>query len=147
MADPSPYPDGYLFRHVRPRTESTTAGQGPAPQLMETFFATCPRGLEEILARELAVLGAPGARAVPGGAGFSGRLETCYRANLESRIASRVLWRVGAERYVSEHDIYQAARRLTWGEWFGPDQTLRVDLAAIRSPLRSLEFATLRIKD
>ena len=114
---------------------------------METFFATCPRGLEDALARELAALGAREARAVPGGAGFTGRWETGYRANLESRIASRVLWRVGSGRYATEDDIYQAARRLPWGDWIGPDQTLRVDLAAIRSPLRSLEFATLRIKD
>ncbi len=114
---------------------------------METFFATCPRGLEQLLADELTALGAREARAVPGGAGFTGHWEACYRANLESRIASRVLWRVGAGRYQGEDEIYQAARRLPWGDWFGPDQTLRVDLAAIRSPLKSLEFATLRIKD
>ncbi|HEX9178762.1 MAG TPA: THUMP domain-containing protein, partial [Burkholderiales bacterium] len=114
---------------------------------MEAFFATCPRGLEPVLAEELTALGAQDTRAAPGGASFRGSFEACYRANLESRVASRVLWRVGAARYASEDDIYRAAHGLDWGRWFGPDQTLRVDLAAVRSPLRSLDFATLRIKD
>jgi putative N6-adenine-specific DNA methylase len=114
---------------------------------METFFATCPRGLEPVLADELAALGAGDTRPAPGGASFRATFETCYRVNLESRVASRVLWRVGAARYAGEEDIYQAAYRLDWGGWFGPEQTLRVDLAAVRSPLRSLDFATLRIKD
>jgi putative N6-adenine-specific DNA methylase len=114
---------------------------------METFFATCPRGLEAVLAGELAALGARDTRTAPGGANFRGSFETCYRANLESRVASRVLWRVGAARYAGEEDVYRAAYRLDWGRWFGPEQTLRVDLAAVRSPLKSLDFATLRIKD
>lgn len=114
---------------------------------METFFATCPRGLEPVLAEELAALGAQDTRETPGGASFRGSFEACYRANLESRVASRVLWRVGGARYASEDDVYRAAHRLEWGRWFGPEQTLRVDLAAVRSPLRSLDFATLRIKD
>lgn len=114
---------------------------------MEAYFATCPRGLESILALELRSLGAPRAEAVPGGVEFSGDLETCYRANLESRVASRVLWRVKAGSYGSEDDVYRVARGVPWSRWFGPDQTLRVQVSAIHSPLRSLDFATLRIKD
>lgn len=114
---------------------------------METFFATCPRGLETVLAEELAALGALDPRPAPGGVGFRGSFEACYRANLESRVASRVLWRVSAARYATEEEIYRAAYGLDWGRWFGPEQTLRVDLAAVRSPLKSLDFATLRIKD
>ena len=114
---------------------------------METYFATCPRGLEPLLALELQSLGAPRTEAVPGGVEFSGSLETCYRANLESRIASRVLWRVKTGSYGSEDDVYRVARAVAWSRWFGPDQTLRVQVSAIHSPLRSLDFATLRIKD
>ncbi|MFH1494392.1 MAG: THUMP domain-containing protein, partial [Pseudomonadota bacterium] len=58
----------------------------------ENFFAPCPRGLESVLAAELAALGASGLQATDGGASFSGPFELCYRANLESRIASRILW-------------------------------------------------------
>jgi 23S rRNA (guanine2445-N2)-methyltransferase len=114
---------------------------------METFFATCPRGLEDVLSGELASLGVGGIAGTPGGVEFTGDLEACYRANLESRVASRVLWRVAGARYASEDDVYRAAHAVSWRDWFGPDQTLRVDVSAIRSPLKSLDFATLRIKD
>jgi len=59
---------------------------------MERFFATCPRGLEQVLAAELAALGGGDIKAVDGGASFGGDLALCYAANLESRVASRVLW-------------------------------------------------------
>ena len=59
------------------------------------FFAPCPRGLEALLASELSKLGARNAAVVPGGVAFSGDWRACYRANLWSRLASRVLWRGG----------------------------------------------------
>jgi len=114
---------------------------------MDRFFAPCPRGLEEALAAELAELGADPIRAADGGVAFGGPLELAYRANLESRLASRILWRVGNGAYRDEQDIYQLALDLDWPRWFRADRTLRVDVAATRSPLTSLEFATLRIKD
>ncbi len=114
---------------------------------MESYFATCPRGLESILALELESLGAVRPAVVPGGVEFSGTPETCYRANLESRVASRILWRVRSTSYASEDDVYRVARAVPWARWFGPHQTLRVQVSAIQSPLRSLDFATLRIKD
>jgi putative N6-adenine-specific DNA methylase len=114
---------------------------------MERFFSPCPRGLEDALAAELADLGAGGIARAEGGVGFEGAIELAYRANLESRLASRILWRVGGAGYRSENDIYASAYRLDWPRWFRADRTLRVDLAATRSPLKSLEFATLRIKD
>jgi len=85
--------------------------------------------------------------AVPGGVSFRGTWETCYRANLWSRIASRVLWQVHAFEYRSEDDIYARARALDWPRFFAVERSLRVNLTAQKSPLRSLEFATLRIKD
>lgn len=114
---------------------------------MDTFFATCPRGLEGVLAEELTALTAAEVRPVDGGVGFRGPYALCYRINLESRIASRVLWRVGQCRYRDENDIYAAAKKLHWAQWFGANQTIRVDTAAIKSPLRSIDFVTLRVKD
>ena len=114
---------------------------------MERFFAPCPRGLEGALGSELAGLGAAEITRAEGGVGFAGAIELAYRANLESRLASRILWRVGGAPYRSEGDIYDSAYGLDWPSWFRADRTLRVDVAATRSPLKSLEFATLRIKD
>lgn len=113
----------------------------------QRFFATCPRGLEAALAEELNELGLHGVAVDNAGVAFAGEWPDCQRANLMSRIASRILWRVGHGRYRSEDDIYRMAQALPWPSWFDVDRTIRVNVAAIRSPLRSLEFVTLRIKD
>ncbi|HEV2007468.1 MAG TPA: THUMP domain-containing protein, partial [Burkholderiales bacterium] len=114
---------------------------------MEHFFAPCPRGLEAVLAQELAALGAADIEVTDGGAHFTGPLTLCYRANLESRIASRILRRVAVAPYRSEEDIYQATLSLQWPLWFDVGHTIRVNVAALRCPLKSLDFVTLRIKD
>ncbi len=114
---------------------------------MEKFFATCPRGLEALLAEELRQLNAENIHAVGGGVEFGGDFPLCYRVNLESRIASRILWQVASARYRDEEDIYRTAFAPPWNEWFEPARTIRVDLSAIKSPLTSLNFATLKIKD
>ncbi|MEP7180973.1 MAG: THUMP domain-containing protein [Betaproteobacteria bacterium] len=115
--------------------------------MSERFFAPCPRGLEAPLAAELAVLGAQFVHPVDGGVGFAGPQDLAYRANLESRLASRILWQVAHGRYRNEDDLYKLAQRVDWGTHFKVDRTLRVDVAATRSPLQSLEFATLKVKD
>ena len=114
---------------------------------MERFFATCPRGLEPVLAAELRQLQAEKIRAVGGGVAFSGDFLLCYRANLESRIASRVLWQVATDDYRNEDDIYRTAFALPWTDWFEPARTIRVDVSATKSPLTSVNFVTLKIKD
>ena len=115
--------------------------------MTELFFAPCPRGLEGALAQELASLGAEHIRTTDGGAGFAGPFALAYRANLESRIASRVLWRVGEAPYRSEDDVYRAALALGWPQWFDAACTIRVNVTAQRCPLKSLDFVTLRVKD
>jgi putative N6-adenine-specific DNA methylase len=114
---------------------------------MENFFATCPRGLELLLAEELRQLQAEKIHAVGGGVGFGGDFFVCYRVNLQSRIASRVLWQVTNSCYRDEDDIYRAAYALPWTDWFEPVCTIRVDVSATKSPLTSLNFVTLKIKD
>ena len=114
---------------------------------MENFFATCPRGLEQLLAEELQQLKAENIHAAGGGVEFRGDFPLCYRANLESRIASRILWQVATDRYRNEDDIYRATYALQWNDWFEPELTIRVSVTATRSPLRSLGFVTLKIKD
>ena len=96
--------------------------------------------------QELAELGIT-ASAVPGGVAFGGGWEHCYRANLWSRIASRILWRIAEFDYRNEHDLYEAVKRVEWPRYFRVEHTLRVNVTAQKSPLKSLEFATLRIKD
>jgi len=113
----------------------------------ERFFAPCPRGLEALLAAELGELGAADIGTVEGGVGFSGTLSLAYCANLHSRIASRVLWEIGSGHYRNEEDVYRGVYALDWQRLFDPGLRVRVNVAAVASPLKSLEFITLRIKD
>ena len=121
-----------------------------------SFFCPCPRGMEAALAEELdeiAQLGkADGGtlkvhNQVPGGVHCSGTLADAMRMNLHSRIASRVLMRMAHAGYVNENDIYDLTLAQPWEDWFGIHHTIRIDVTAIKSPLRSLEFTTLKIKD
>ena len=98
-------------------------------------FAPCPRGLEPVLRQELADLGA------------TGDLTTLYRANLESRIASRVLWELAHAAYKTEQDVYTLAAGIPWPDWFTPARTIKVKVSARQCPLKSLDFVTLRVKD
>jgi putative N6-adenine-specific DNA methylase len=111
------------------------------------LFASCPRGLENPLAAELAGLGASGVQSVAGGVAFEGDTRVIYRANLESRIATRVLLRLFTLPYRSEEDIYRASYELDWPQRFEVGRSIRVYLTAQRCPLKSLDFLTLRIKD
>ena len=115
--------------------------------MTEHFFAPCPRGLESALAAELRALEAESAAPADGGVAFAGPLELAYRANLESRLASRILWQVAHGRYRDEDALYRLVHDVDWSRHFRGDRTLRVDVAATRSPLASLEFATLKVKD
>ncbi|SDQ89293.1 THUMP domain-containing class I SAM-dependent RNA methyltransferase [Paraburkholderia tuberum] len=119
------------------------------------FFLPCPRGLEAPLAAELAEIAVKhlngaaftaGAQ-VPGGVHFRGGWAAGMAANLHSRLASRVLLKIAERPYRSEQDIYALALEQRWEQWFSAHETLRVDVTAIKSPLRSLEFTTLRVKD
>lgn len=115
--------------------------------MQQCFFSPCPRGLEDILADEISALGGTGVEKVPGGVSFKGDWETCYKVNLESFIATRVLWRVGEGSYRGEQDIFNVAKEIKWFNYFKVNHTMRVYVTAIKSPLKSLNFITLKVKD
>ncbi|MBS1170639.1 MAG: class SAM-dependent methyltransferase [Burkholderiaceae bacterium] len=117
-----------------------------------SYFCPCPRGMEAPLAEELAEIAQQTQtlkihQQVPGGVHCSGAMQDAWRINLHSRIASRVLLRIAQASYRNENDIYDLAQAQRWEDWFDVDCTIRVDLTAIKSPLKSLDFATLKIKD
>ena len=116
------------------------------------LFVPCANGSEELLAAECAAIcndgqGDQHVQAGRGGVMVDASVENAMRLNLRSRIAQRVLWPLVDGEYGDEHDLYELARRVRWADWITPDETLRVDVSAQRSPLQSLNFAALRIKD
>lgn len=115
--------------------------------MMNQYFATCPRGLEALLANEIKLAGGKDIKPTDGGVAFAGELAVCYSANLHSRIATRILMQVGQGRYATEDDLYQAAYKINWPNWFDVKHDFMVKVTGVKCPLKSLEFATLRIKD
>jgi putative N6-adenine-specific DNA methylase len=113
----------------------------------QQFFATCPRGLEALLQAELQTCGAKNIKPTDGGVSFMGDTAVCYQANLHSRLATRVLWQVARGKYATEDDLYQAAYKINWTNWFEVKHDFMVKVTGVKCPLKSLEFATLRIKD
>lgn len=111
------------------------------------YFATCPRGLEQLLADELLAINAKAIKTTDGGVSFDGDWAICYAANLHSRIATRILWQVGRGKYANEEDLFNGAYALNWPQWFNVKNDFMVKVTGVKCPLKSLEFATLKIKD
>jgi len=133
----------------KPSANKVPHHQVPAPSLPahSQVFASCPQGLEAALSAELQALGYDDA--VPGRAGvhFSTDWTGVMRANLYSRLATRILVQVAQARVAHEDDILALATETHWERWFGPEHRLRVDTSAIRSPMQSLQYCNLRAKD
>ncbi|MGS1106117.1 THUMP domain-containing protein [Achromobacter anxifer] len=111
------------------------------------IFAPCPQGLEEALTAEMQALGFEDAQAGRAGCSFTADWAGVQRANLYSRLATRILVQVAHAEISHEDDILDLARDTPWERWFGAEQTLRVDTSAIKSPVQSLQYCNLRAKD
>ncbi len=112
------------------------------------FFLPCAAGVEALLAAEVQrVLPEAVVHTLRGGVALDGGPTDVMVLNLESRLAQRVLVEVAEGPYRDEQALYDLAASVDWGQWITPQHTLRVDTTAHRSPLRSLNFAALRIKD
>ena len=113
-----------------------------------TVFLPCASGVEELLAAEVKrLLPACPVRSQRGGVALDGAGAEVMTLNLASRLAQRVLVQVAQGAYRDEADLYRLAFGVDWTAWITPRHTLRVDTTAHRCPLKSLNFAALRIKD
>ena len=110
----------------------------------------CAAGVEDHLADEVhAITGLTGHDLLSGRGGVVAHASwrDALRINLHSRLAQRVLVQLSVTDYRSENDLYHAASNVAWEIWFTPQQTFKIDITAQHSPLKSLNFAALKIKD
>ena len=115
-----------------------------------TLFLPCAAGVEEFLAQEVhAITGRAGEdlRVLRAGVRVRASWREMQWLNLKSRLAQRVLVQLAHRPYRGEDDLYAIAGEVAWELWFTPRQTFKVETTAQGSPLKSLNFATLRIKD
>lgn len=115
-----------------------------------SLFLPCAAGVEDLLASEVhALTGAQGRDLLShrGGVRVRASWRDALRLNLHSRLAQRVLVQLAHAPYRSERDLYELASGVPWEHWFTPRQSFKIELTAQHSPLQSLNFAALKIKD
>ncbi len=111
------------------------------------LFLPCAAGVENLLATEIQRVTGIAGKAWRAGVQLQGSWRDAMKLNLHSRLAQRVLIELQHGQYRSEQDLYNAAASVAWEIWFTPKQTFKVEITAQHSPLQSLNFAALKIKD
>ncbi|MCK5396088.1 MAG: bifunctional 23S rRNA (guanine(2069)-N(7))-methyltransferase RlmK/23S rRNA (guanine(2445)-N(2))-methyltransferase RlmL, partial [Gammaproteobacteria bacterium] len=111
------------------------------------FFATCSKGVEDLLQKELEQLDAPQIKIHTGGVSFGGEFEHAYKACLWSRVASRILFQLKAFEISSDDDLYDEIIDIDWSTHFSESNTLAIDCFSSHSVVTNSHYATLRIKD
>jgi putative N6-adenine-specific DNA methylase len=114
------------------------------------LFLPCAAGVEDYLAPEvLRITGLPPGCITKqrGGVAVRSSFAHAMRLNLYSRLAQRVLVLLSYTEYRNEQDLYRAASEVAWERWFTPRESIKVEITAQHSPLNSLNFATLKVKD
>jgi 23S rRNA (guanine2445-N2)-methyltransferase / 23S rRNA (guanine2069-N7)-methyltransferase len=111
------------------------------------FFATCPKGVGDLLAAELTSFGAEKVKESAAGVSFSGILEVAYRACLWSRVASRILLPLAQFPVSSEDDLYRGVRQVPWEDHLSLDSTFAVNASGKTESVDHTHFASLKVKD
>ena len=119
----------------------------PLSPARHSFFATCPKGIETLLADELRALGADAVRETRAGVAFEGALTTGYRVCLWSRLASRILLPLANFPANSADALYHGVQSVVWRDHLDADNTLAVDAAVSQSTVNHSHFAELKAKD
>jgi 23S rRNA (guanine2445-N2)-methyltransferase / 23S rRNA (guanine2069-N7)-methyltransferase len=114
---------------------------------LRRFLASAPRGLADLLARELSSFGALDVRERTTGVAFSGTIETAYRACLESRVANRVFLEITSFEADSADAFYSAARDVDWSQHLGPRATLACEFSGKHPTITHSHFGALKLKD
>ncbi len=112
-----------------------------------SLFLPCAAGVQDHLAAEVQRITGVAPKAWRAGVALEGAWRDALLLNLHSRLAQRVLVQLAQHAYRNEQDLYNAAGNVAWELWFTPRQTFKVEITAQHSPLQSLNFAALRIKD
>jgi putative N6-adenine-specific DNA methylase len=114
------------------------------------LFLPCAAGVEDYLqaeAQRITGLAPQHVEKRRGGVMLQASWRDAMLLNLHSRLAQRVLVQLSFTEYRSEQDLYRAASEVAWEIWFTPKQSIKVEVTAQHSPLNSLNFAALKIKD
>lgn len=111
------------------------------------FFATCPKGFEQVLADELRHLRVRRVRPLKSGVAFFGSKIDGYRVCLWSRVASRVLRVLARVDARDAEALYRGAKHISWQNFIGTQATISVTARGDNAALRNSQFSALKVKD
>lgn len=119
----------------------------PVKRVGQPHFVTCAPGLEPVLHEELRGLKLARLERQVGGVYFEGDAADAMRANLESRVAVRVLRRLARFAAAGSDELYEGARSVDWGGCLRPEASLVVAARTRESLLDHSLFVEQRVKD
>jgi len=112
------------------------------------LLATCPQGLELLLAEEIAELGGEPGKTTVGGVNLSADLAGAYRLCLWSRLANRVVLCLAREEGIETPEQLRAVvAGIDWTEHLAPGATLAVDFHGRSEAIRHTRFGAQTVKD
>ncbi|XQU09567.1 bifunctional 23S rRNA (guanine(2069)-N(7))-methyltransferase RlmK/23S rRNA (guanine(2445)-N(2))-methyltransferase RlmL [Halomonas sp. LY9] len=112
------------------------------------LLATCPKGIEGLLADELTALGAEPGKTTVAGVYFSADQATAYRVCLWSRLANRVILLLAREAMIeTAEQVRDVVARISWSQHLAPGKTLAVDFHGRSDHIRHTRFGAQTVKD
>ena len=114
---------------------------------LNTYFATCPKGLESLLLDELNGLGAEKVKETVAGVFFEGPLLMAYRTCLWSRLANRILMPIANVDCHNADDLYEGVKSVDWDQHLTVDGTFAIDFSGSLRDINHSHFGALKAKD
>ena len=114
---------------------------------MQQFLALTSPGIEILLAQELKDLRAEQVIQKPEGVYFTSTLENAYQICLYSRLATRILLKLGEGDAENKEELYAAAKSINWSEHFSSDNSFAIDFVGVSENIRNSQFGALTVKD
>jgi 23S rRNA (guanine2445-N2)-methyltransferase / 23S rRNA (guanine2069-N7)-methyltransferase len=118
-----------------------------AVAIEKTWLATCPKGLEMLLAEEMTALGASSVKETVAAVHFEGSLELAYRACLWSRLANRILMPLHSFMLNESDDLYQQCNDIPWESHFTAAQSIAIDFIGTSRLIDNTMYGSQRVKD
>jgi len=113
----------------------------------QQFLALTSSGIEVLLADEIKNLGAENVVQKPEGVYFQGSLALGYQISLWTRLATRVMLKIGEGEAQNKDELFKAASSINWTDHFNSDTTFAIDFVGYSEEIRNSQFGGLTIKD
>jgi 23S rRNA (guanine2445-N2)-methyltransferase / 23S rRNA (guanine2069-N7)-methyltransferase len=113
----------------------------------QQFLALTSPGIEVLLADELNKLGAEQVVQKPEGVYFTASLSLGYKVSLWTRLATRVMLKIGEGEAKDKDELFKSAGTVNWVEHFDSNTSFAIDFVGYSEEIRNSQFGGLTIKD